>query len=188
MRNPIARKMCQSGVALLVIMSCLAEPVVVQRLPSKDPPSYKEGLETESVKKLGAIVEAKAKSKNDSANSRQKKRVQELVFNHKENSGNYIFKGDDTEIETHWSSCGKDSIYAYRGQGQRVGYKKGYNKLPDNPNRFEKMLDFSSRCYSVSVGETVVFKNSDNRFLAVKIIGVNHDGDRPYLKVRYRIY
>lgn len=174
--------------ACLFAASLLAEPVVVQPLPSKDPSSYKDGLEKESVKRLGIAVETKAKAKNDRANSRQKKRVQDAVFNHKENSGHYVFKGEDTEIMTAWSCCGADSVYAYRSEGQRVGYKKGYNKLPDNPNRFEKMLDFSSRCYSVSVGETVVFKNSDNRFLAIKIIAVDHDGDKPFLKVRYRIY
>ena len=64
--------------------------------------------------------------------------------------------------------------------------------VPDNPNRFEKMLDFSSRCHRVSEGETIVYmNNSPKRFCAIKVLRANRDDlgkGKPSLKVRYRIY
>jgi len=183
-----------SFVSLLAVATTLfcsaAEPVKVELLPAKDPANYHAGLDTNSVMKIGAKVEKNANEKNARAKSRQVMRVQKLKFNHKENSGRYKFEGAGTSFETSWSCCGQNSVYAYRDYTAKVGYKKGWGKLPDNPNRFEKMLDFSSRCYSVAEDETVVFKNADNRFLAVKIIKVNHgdDGSAPFLEVRYRIY
>lgn len=188
-------------VAVLAAWSvfALADKVDIDTLPAKDPVGLKNGITQKGLDKVGKridedIKDAVAKSKSGAVNKKQKS--QEVVFNPLENSGGYTFSGDDVEFHTHWSTCGQHSYYAYGGTSEkdenRVGYKAGYGKLPDNPNRYEKELDFSSRCHSVNEGETVVYMNNNpKRFLAIKVLKANRDDlgrGKPSLKVRYRIY
>ena len=178
-----------------------ADKVDIDVLPAKDPRGLDKGISQEGLNKVGNAVEkdvkaTKNRSVASSAKSLKKKKSLEVVFNPLENSGKYTFTDGEVEFHTSWSACGQHSYYAYGGTSDtdenRVGYKAGYGKLPDNPNRYEKELDFSSRCHGVNEGETVVYmNNSPKRFCAIKILKANRDDmgrGKPSLKVRYRIY
>lgn len=193
------KKMLVVVVLAVWSISVLADKVDIDTLPAKDPVGLKNGITQNGLNKVGKKVDEDikntvAKSKSGAVNKKMKS--QEVVFNPLENSGKYTFSDDDVEFHTHWSKCGQHSYYAYGGTSEkdenRVGYKVGYGKLPDNPNRYEKELDFSSRCYRVNEGETVVYMNNNpKRFLAIKVLKANRDDlgrGNPSLKVRYRIY
>ena len=176
--------------------------VDIDVLPAKDPQGLNNGISQKGLNKVGKAIEKgvkETKERSVSVNKNaalKKKKSLEVVFNPLENSGKYTFTDGEVEFHTSWSTCGQHSYYAYGGTTEkdenRVGYKSGYGKLPDNPNRYEKELDFSSRCHSVNEGETVVYmNNSPKRFCAIKILKANRDDmgrGKPSLKVRYRIY
>ena len=175
--------------------------VDIDVLPAKDPQGLNKGVSQKGLNKIGKAIENDVKAVKDrsiASNTKvqKKKKTLEALFNPLENSGKYTFTDGEVEFHTSWSTCGQHSYYAYGGTTEkdenRVGYKAGYGKLPDNPNRYEKELDFSSRCHSVNEGETVVYmNNSPKRFCAIKILKANRDDmgrGKPSLKVRYRIY
>ena len=198
----LMRKLLLGLMMTFAVTVAVAEGKVdIDVLPAKDPQGLNKGVSQKGLNKIGKAIEndvkaVKSRSVASNAKVQKKKKTLEAVFNPLENSGKYTFTDGEVEFHTSWSTCGQHSYYAYGGTTEkdenRVGYKAGYGKLPDNPNRYENELDFSSRCHSVNEGETVVYmNNSPKRFCAIKILKANRDDmgrGKPSLKVRYRIY
>lgn len=111
-----------------------------------------------------------------------------VSFDYTNNSGNYTIGTGEYEFETQWSTCGYNSIHAYKDKVKAIGYIPGCSAFPS----LEEIMnfDFTSRSRVVYEGEIVVWMNKYNHFAATKIIKVQceEQGVAGNLSFDYRIY
>ena len=93
-----------------------------------------------------------------------------VSFNYMNNSGEFTIGTGEYEFITKWSTCGCNSIYAYRDSVKEIGYKLGFQNVP--PITEIKTFDFTSRARTVYVGEVVIWMNKFGHFAATKITSV----------------
>ena len=111
-----------------------------------------------------------------------------VSFNYTNNSGDFIIGTGEFEFVTHWSTCGYNSIYAYKDRTRAIGYIPGYHSFPKIDEI--KNFDFTSRTRVVYVGEVVVWMNERGRFAATKITNIRREeqGVIANLSFEYVIY
>ena len=93
-----------------------------------------------------------------------------VSFNYTNNSGGFTIGTGEYEFITKWSTCGVNSIYAYRDAVQEIGYIPKFSVFPSLENIHS--FDFTSRVRTVYVGEVVVWMNKYGHFAATKITNV----------------
>ena len=109
-------------------------------------------------------------------------------FNYTNNCGQFTIGTGEYEFITRWSTCGHDSIHAYRDSVKEIGYKLGYKSFP--PLAEITTFDFTSRVRTVYVEEVVLWMNKYGHFAATKITSIvraqqNIEGS---LSFDYKIY
>ena len=111
-----------------------------------------------------------------------------VSFDYSNNSGSYIIGTGEYEFETQWSTCGHNSIHAYRDKVKAIGYISGCSAFPN----LEEIMsfDYSSRARVVYIGEVVVWQNKYGHFAATKITGVRSEsqGVVGNISFEYKIY
>ena len=93
-----------------------------------------------------------------------------VSFNYTNNCGICTIGTGEYEFITRWSTCGSNSIHAYRDSVKEIGYKLGYKSFPSLTEL--KTFDFTSRARTVYVEEVVIWMNKYGHFAATKITGV----------------
>ena len=111
--------------------------------------------------------------------------IGKVDFDYSNNNGEFIVGVGEYEFSTRWSGASNNVIYAYGD----IGYKNKENEFP----KFEHIIefDFSSRVRRVEKNEIVIYKNSYNKFLAIKILLVDsksHGKENERLVFEYKIY
>ncbi len=106
-------------------------------------------------------------------------------FDYSNNNGEFRVGVGEYEFCTRWSGASNNCIYAYGD----IGYKNKENEFP----KFEQIIefDFSSRVRKVNKDEIIIYKNSYNKFLAIKILLVDsksHGKENERLVFNYKIY
>ena len=106
-------------------------------------------------------------------------------FDYSNNNGEFRVGVGEYEFCTRWSGANNNSIYAYGD----IGYKNNENEFP----KFEQIIefDFSSSVRRVNKDEIIIYKNSYNKFLAIKILLVDsksHGKENERLVFNYKIY
>ncbi len=111
-----------------------------------------------------------------------------VSFDYRNNSGKYTIGSGEHEFTTKWSSCGVDSIHAYRDAVKLIGYYSGQSDFPT----LEEIgsYNYSSRVRVVYVGEMVVWINKYDHFAVTKITGITKGGQNTTanLSFDYMIY
>ena len=186
----------RSDRTVLIVIGTLALAVASTALAASD---------SRSVNQLGQKIKEKARTRQEegTVNLKEvvttkklpKNRSLDVLLNYRENDGRCLFQCDDMEFMTKWSYWYLDEerirvSLESENDSEYIGYRKGYGDLPDDPRCFEQLLDFSGRSHSVAEGETIVFLNKDNCFLAVKVlkISIGRNGSRPFLMFQCRVY
>lgn len=106
-------------------------------------------------------------------------------FNYMSNSKNYTFGSGLYEFRTHWSSCSRNSIYAYSDGVKAIAWAHE----DFNPEvMILEDLDFSSRDRTVSPSETIVWVNKNGKILVTKILAIDIQNSQvQWLEVEYKI-
>ncbi len=114
-----------------------------------------------------------------------------VKFDYSKNSGRFTVVGGNKVFLTQWSACGRDAVHVYRAKGGLIGYNKGYSEFPANVEEFEKAMDFSSKSAPVSEGEVAVLINTQNQFMAVRVLSVktkSRGDDEDCVEFEYKVY
>ena len=92
-------------------------------------------------------------------------------FDMTENSGNYNIGVGEYQFDTHWSTCGSDSVHCYRqGNICQLGYSSSFdNKLRALSSEEILNFNFSSRSRTISTGECVLLQNNHGKSALVKL-------------------
>jgi hypothetical protein len=111
-----------------------------------------------------------------------------VSFDYKRNNGIFTIGAADFIFSTKWSECSSQSIYCYNDNIKRIGYNPTIIEFP-NQNDFDK-FDYSSREWSIKIGEIVMLENNLQKFAALKVLrivtkssDINH-----LLEFEYKIY
>lgn len=149
---------------------------------SKKPPIGKSPFSSEFANKID-LKNAIEKSQYHSPDMRGS-----ASFNYTNNSGRFIIGSGEYQFTTDWSTCGYNSIHAYRDGVKAIGYKAGCDSFPALEDI--QSFDFTSRARTVYVGEVVIWMNSYGHFAATKITNVNREWPNtvPNLSFDYMIY
>lgn len=113
----------------------------------------------------------------------------EVVFDYLRNSGKYRIGNGDYGFEIHWSECGNDCIYCYRDGVKRIGYNADIEIIPsETPD--VSLFDFSSRTWTVYVGQIVILENGNGKLAAIKVTDVKRPirGKGASVTFEYLIY
>ena len=110
-------------------------------------------------------------------------------FDYKKNSGRFTIGSGQFEFVTEWSECGANSIHCYRDRVFRIGYCGECGEFP-SLQEIPELFDFSSRAWSVSVGQIVVLENVSHHFAAIKVLSVQRSNTDigHSLEFEYKIY
>lgn len=110
-----------------------------------------------------------------------------VTFRHDNNNGKYILGTGEYKFVTNWSTCGRDSIYAY-GLAERVGWKDELKRFPTLEEVCD--FDFTSSTRRLQKGDVFVYRNDHEHFVAIKIGNVcsrSHGDQYDELSFEYRI-
>lgn len=108
-----------------------------------------------------------------------------IHFKYDNNNGIFKIGTGEYTFDTQWSQAGNDSIYAYG----LIGFNSEFQDFPDI-NELEQ-FNFSSSSLTIHKGQIVIWENSFNNFVAVKVISVkssNHGYPNDEMEFEYRIY
>lgn len=110
-------------------------------------------------------------------------------FDYKKNSGRFAIGSGQYEFMTNWSGCGINSVHCYRDDVFRIGYSGDCKEFP-SLEEIPELFDFSSRAWSVSVGQIVVLENVYHHFAAIKVLSVQRSNTDigHLLEFEYKIY
>lgn len=114
-----------------------------------------------------------------------------FTFDYSNNNGEYTIGSGDFTFITKWSKASDTSIYAYKdslginGAIARVKAPNGW------PTAIEAHFDFSSRYRTPNIGDVIIWRNSNNKYAATKIISIKDDtrgAEHDELTCEYIIY
>lgn len=112
-------------------------------------------------------------------------------FDFKNNSGRFTIVGANGQrFVTRWSSCGANSIYAYRDDVKNVGVCESMSVFPDSPFAFVE-VERGQRVITAHPDEYIVFMNTEGQLLCCHITDLktkSHDGEDDLLTFDYKIY
>jgi len=110
-------------------------------------------------------------------------------FDYSNNNGRYTFGVDDFTFTTKWSTAGDDAIHAYSDDSSISWIALAPRK------RIESIgspydYDHTSRARLAQVGDSVIWRNANGKFLATEVIDVKSRGrkwDGYFVALKYKI-
>ena len=112
-----------------------------------------------------------------------------IRFDYKKNNGRFVIGAGQYEFMTSWSDCSSNSVYCYKDNVFRLGYRGGCTDFPTLES-IPDLFDFSSRVHAVSEGEVVVLENLSHHFVAIRVLSVHRSSTdiEHLLEFEYKIY
>lgn len=135
------------------------------------------------------FVGESTKKSTDKYLSEQKKGA--FTFDYSNNNGEYTIGFGDFSFVTKWSKASDNSIHAYTDS---LGVNGGIARVkkPDTwPSAITDEMDFSSRVRTPNIGDIIIWRNSQDKYAATKIISIKDDtrgAENDELTCEYIIY
>ena len=150
---------------------------------------YMEEHDSTDADIAGLFVGESTKKSIDGYLSEQKNGT--FTFDYSNNNGEYTIGLGDYSFVTKWSKASDTSIHAYTDS---LGINGGVARVknPDAwPSAITDEMDFSSRVRTPNIGDIIIWRNSQNKYAATKIISIKDDtrgADRDEITCEYIIY
>lgn len=111
-----------------------------------------------------------------------------VEFDYDNNSHKYVIGTGEYQFVTEWSCASNDCIYAISDATDKIGYISEQTEFPS----YEELttFDYTSRTRTIYKDEIVIFKNHQNKFLAVKVLSVDsksHGRKKNKMVFEYRV-
>lgn len=134
-------------------------------------------------------ITAAGKPENPSEDYFLENKEGEVSFDYSNNNGIYTIGKDDYRFDTQWSKASKEYIHFYNDQ-PTIKSVCLIKDVSDLDNIQPEKYDSSSRARTAGIGQIAVFKNSNGKFLAIKILGIKDDSrgdDSDELHIKYKV-
>lgn len=122
----------------------------------------------EDIDKLFADLTVKSEYSN-------KNNMSSFTFDYSNNNGEYTIGSGDFTFVTKWSKASDVRIHAYKDALGPNGAVARIKAPSDWPVVLDGTFDFSSRVRTPNIGDVIIWRNSNNKYAATKIISIKDD-------------
>ena len=114
-----------------------------------------------------------------------------FTFDYSNNDGKYTIGTGEYEFVTRWSKASNTSIHAYKDSLGVNGAIARVKAPVEWPTILDTNCDFSSRVRTPEIGDIIIWKNTNGKHAATKIVSIKDDtrgADHDELTCEYIIY